>query len=497
MSIFGFYEAQKLRKTMKEVLSKACVLVLLSFSSLLLAAPVETTEESTKKTDAITYVGKVSFPASKATQLLGASAIRYDQAKKHFIILSDDTGTYPNVFGVTGQPRYYTVKLEDIWSEEHQNLLEDLSENPPELLVHSIIPDDSIKPIFNGGVDIESVTTFGDDELLIVSENGVWEWNAYPSLLKINSKGRLKGFYHFPDQYTDDQPWYKTFSHYPNQYKDVSGKGMKRNKGIESIDRIDGTNEYIAIVEAPLIQDEREWENTKKIKMVPTRLLHFSMDEFLAPANKTGTVSLLGEYFYPFNPLPDDLSRNALEGDPKRSVSDVEVINKNYAVVLEKSYIKYRYIDKRKPKSVTELYLVELGSSYNFANSGDVYPEIIRHKKKRVLKKTLLMRSTEMEDQLPEFTRLNIEGITLGPKFADGSRLMALVNDNDAYNAKVNASWFDPMNKLRELAFSKSSIMPVYLWAEGGWFDSPLFKTKEPTHMLFFKVPAAMLGVKE
>ena len=497
LSIFDSYEAQKLRKIMKEVLGKACVLALLSFSSLLLADSVEKTEDSTISSDAITFVGKVSFPAEKAKQLLGASSIRYDEARKRFIILSDDTGAYPNVFGVTAQPRYFTVKLEDIWSEEHQGLLENLTEKLPKLLVHSIVPNDSLKDIFGGSVDIESATTFGDDELLIVSENGVWEWNAYPSLLKVNKNNKLKGIYHFPDRYTDDQPWYKTLSHYPHQYQDVSGKGIKRNKGIESLDRITGTNEYIAIVEGPLIQDEREWENTKKIKMVPARLLHFSMEEFLSPKSNTGTVSLLGEYFYPFEPLLDELSRNALEGYPKRSISDVEVINKDYAIVLEKSYIKYRNFDSRKPKSVAELYLVELGSSYNFADSGDEYPNVIKSQKKKVLKKTLLMRSTEMEDQLPEFTRLNIEGITLGPQFADGSRLMALVNDNDAYNAKVDVSSSEPTSKLRPLAFSKSSIMPTYLWAEGGWFDTPLFRAKEPTHMLFFKVPAAMLGAKE
>lgn len=479
---------------MKKVLCRACVLVHMSFSSLLLADPVETSNEGEKSSDAITFIGKTSFEVRKANQLLGASSIRYDEAKKRFIILSDDTGAYANVFGVTGQPRFYSVKLADIWSENHQGLLDNLSEKSPKLLIHSIIPNDKIKPIFSGSVDLESLTTLGDDDLLIVSENGVWEWNAYPSLLKINKIGRLTGFYRFPERYTDDQSWFRAATHYPKLYQDIHGKGIRRNKGIESLDRINGTNEYIAIVEGPLIQDVREWNKARG--MVPARLLHFSMDEFLAPENKTGTVALLGEYFYPFDPLPGELSRNALEGYPKRSVSDVEVINKKYAIVLEKSYIKYRYIDKRKPKSVTELYLVKFDTSYNFAHSGEDYPQVIKHKKYKTLQKTLLMRSTEMEDQLPEFTRLNIEGVTLGPEFADGSRLLMLVNDNDAYNTKVASSWSAPLSKVREHLFSANSIVPAYFWAEGGLYDSPLFKIKEPTHMLFFKVPAAMLGKK-
>ena len=87
-----------------------------------------------------------------------------------------------------------------------------------------------------------------------------------------------------------------------------------------------------------------------------------------------------------------------------------------------------------------------------------VFPMAIKSAKRTTLKKTLLMRSTDMEGQVPEFTRLNIEGLTLGPEFADGSKLLVLVNNNDAYNGKVN--------------------------------------TKEPTHLLFFKLPAALLEKK-
>lgn len=470
-------------------------MVLLSFSGLLSALPVETTEvtdKSTDSSDAISYVGKVIFPVDKQKQLLGASSIRYDEAKKRFIILSDDTGAYPNIFGTTGQPRFYTINLAELWSEERQGLLDNLSELKPELLFHSITPNEPLKSMLGGGVDIESLTTFGDDGLLVVSENGVWEWNAYPSLLRVGKSGRLTGFYHFPDRYTNDQSYFRAASHYPMLHKDIDGKGIKRNKGIESLDRINGTNEYIAIVEGPLIQDERKFKSGKK-SLIPARLLHFSMDEFLAPEVRTGTVSLLGEYFYPIKVLPDELTNNALEGYPKRSISDVEVINKDYAVVLEKSYIMYRYIDNRKPKSVTELYLVELGSSYNFADSGEVFPMVIKHEKKRMLKKTLLMRSTDMEEQLPAFTRLNVEGVTLGPEFADGSRLLALVNDNDAYNAKIDSSsWF---SSIRKVLFKFNAIVPTSSWTEGGmFFSSPLFQTKEPTHLLFFKVPAALLG---
>ena len=482
---------------MKEVLFRIYFLVLMSLSGLISANTAETMDlkdKSTETSESISYIGKVSFPADKKSQLLGASSIRYDETNKRFIVLSDDTGAYPNVFGDTGQPRFYSIALSDLWSEEQQGLLENLPEQPPKLLIYNVIPNDSLKPVFGGGVDIESLATFGDNELLIASENGVWEWNAYPSLLRIDKSGRLKGFYHFPDQYMNDQSFLRTISHYPTFDKDIFGKGIKRNKGIESLDRIKGTNEYIAIVEAPLIQDEREWNKAKG--MVPLRLLHFSMDEFLPKGRDTGTVSLLEEYFYPLNLLPSDVTRNAWEGYPKRSISDVEVINEKYAIVLEKSYIKYRYFDSRKPKSVTELYLVELGSSYNFVGADEDYPMVIKRKKYRTLRKKLLMRSTDMEDQVPEFARLNIEGVTLGPEFADGSRLLLLVNDNDAYNAKVRGSLPSPLNKVREFLFSKNLIVPSYFWAEGGAFSSPLFTEKEPTHLLFFKVPAMLLKKK-
>lgn len=510
---------------MKKVLSKACAFVLLFFSGSLLADSQDAQEKETS-TARITFIDKISIVADKNNQLLGASSIRYDAANERFLILSDDTGAYPNVFGEVGEARYYTFPLSDIWSVEKQGLADDFSSRQLSLEMHKFLsgkqtvadepvittsefqntysrtstatipvnapPELKLKDLEKGGVDIESITTFNDDELLIVSENGVWEWNTYSSLLKVDRESRVTGYYHFPDRFTDDQPWYRTAWHYPKQYDDIYGKGIKRNKGIESLDRIKGTNEYIAIVEAPLIQDAREWDRSKGV--VPSRLLHFSMDEFTESENETGVVKLIGEYFYPFEPLPDELTRNALESYPRRSISDVEVINQQYALVLEKSYIRYNYIDKRRPKSVTDIYLVRLKSAFNFVGAEEDFPQIINRKKHKTLEKTLLMRSTAMEDQVPEFTRLNIEGVTLGPEFADGSGLLALINDNDAYNAKVTSSWSMPQSKLRELMFSKSSVVPAYFWAEGGLFSSPLFRDKEPTHLLFFRIPAVLLG---
>ena len=474
---------------MKDIACKVYFLVLSCLSGLLSA---DFAEEAGEITDKIKFLGEIAFKPDHKKQLLGASSIRYDAKNKRFIILSDDTGAYTNVFGIRGQPRYYTFELSDIWSEGHQTFLNNLSDTPPRLSSHPIVSSNKLKDIYNGNVDLESITTFDQDELLVVSENGVWEWDAYPSLIKVSKLGRLKGYYRFPDHYTNDQSFIRAASHAGKMHEDIYAKGIKRNKGIESLDRIGDTNDYIAIMEAPLIQDERKW-NYQGI--TPVRLLHFSMDEFTGSNDETGTVSLKGEYFYPLEPLPEDLSRNALQFYPKRSISDVEVINEHYAVVLEKSYIKYRYIDKRKPKSYFELYLVQLESAYNFAYCGDIYPNEINDKKhgsNRVLKKTLLMRSTWMKDQAPEFDRLNVEGVTLGPEFSDGSRLLVLVNDNDAYHSKVPASWSEPLSQIKIHRF-----LPAFLFTVGNIYSAQLLlSTKEPTHLMFFKIPAAMLGKK-
>ena len=409
----------------------------------------------------IEYLGKSTIEASKEKQVLGISSIRYDEERGKFFLVSDDTGTIPNRYGFEAPARYYTINLQEIWSLKNETLVDDFNTKKIAIREQVIKPDNSLAYINNGHVDLESIALFGEDELLVASEQDAtypvsWKfpffhipgWSVYSSLLRIDKGGRLTGYFTLPDYYTDDQSFSRFLRHYPRLDKDVYRKGMKRNKGIESLDRFKNTDSYLAIVEGPLIQDEQGWP--ARFGEPPSRLISFNMKDIKNSGEKSGEIKPDGEYFYPRSPLPKELLENIKDTYPRRGITDIEILNARYAMVIERNFLVYS--DGKNPRSVTELYLLQLHHGFDFKGSAG-YPLTTDPDKddNSTLKKKLLLRSTDLEGKDESFNRLNIEGLTLGPNFPDGSRLLIMVNDNDAN------------------------------------------KGSEPTYLMFFKVPKTLL----
>ena len=448
---------------MKRIPYTASLLFALLFSGLLQANPEK------RNFIGISYLDKVSIVANKENLLFGASSIRYDEAKKRFIILCAGTDAYTEISGDAALsryetfdiPRYYTFDLSDIWSEEQQALRENLSGKQLTLSRHYINPGDNLKSIFNGGVNLESVAPLGGDELLVVSDGGTGERGAYSSLLRVNEDGRVTGNYRFPDQYTNDESWI--------HYLTGGGKGIKPNGGIKSLDRISGTNEYIAVVEDPLVQDERNWD--KDWGSVPARLLHFSMDEFVSSNNENGTLQLLGEYFYP----------------SPEYVTDVAYLFKTSALAVEST--KGTLFGK--PVYYTDINFFSYGRAPNLSDIDENdYPQAIGNARQRTAVKTGAVYFHELQNWIPGIEHMNIQGISMGPEFADGSRLMVLISKSDAYKL--------PEIMLRDLT-SKSSVVPAWLWKLVKQFITPtsremLTSWERPvTHILFFKIAPRLL----
>ena len=303
----------------------------------------------------------------------------------------------------------------------------------------------------------KSVALLGKDDLLIASEQGAtypfdWnfpffhipEWFVIPSLIHVNGQGQLVGKYHFPDYYSNDSIWFD-FWKFKWHSDDPNRKGVKRNKGIESLDRFKGSYNYLAITEGPLLQDSKDWD--KNEGAAPSRLIYFSV---LGALNgRSSHIVPNGEYFYQQWTLPESLTENAKPGYPRRGVTDLQIVDGDNALVLERNFIKYKDDSK---KSVTDVYRVKLWSSINFARSPTFPRKVAEASSGKVLQKELIFRSSDFEKAFPKISSLNMEGLTFGPDFEDGSKLLIMTNDNGASD-----------------------------------------RNPAPTYLLFFKVPVSLL----
>lgn len=421
-----------------KILKRSVILLLINPLSLFCMADSDIQPE---------YLGKVSIGHSQQLPVLGISSIRYHKTnggEDKLTLLSDDTGADSNLYGTAGKARYYTISLNRVWNG-NKPITETYDEWADEVQEKVIDPDNSGVWINNGHVDTEGLALSEEGDLWIASEQGAtypldrnwpffhwFEWSVEPSLLHVKSDGKLVSRYRFPEYYSDTS-W--TFDlgtlklHTNNQNK----VGVARNKGIESIDRFPGHNRFLAITEGPLYQDRREWDSVRD-GPTPSRLIDFSLIDI--NSETTGQIKPAGEYFYQQIPLPEDIVQGVTSGYPRRGVTDIAIINEDSALVLERSLIKYINNTER---SVSEIYRIQLESSYNFEGSASFKQRIdtdgtIKGKPK-TLTKRLIFRSTDYVSQEPALDSLNMEGLTFGPDFNNGDKLLIMVNDNGASDA--------------------------------------------------------------
>ena len=419
--------------------------------------------------------GEFPIRSTPEKPVLGISSIRYDEKLNSLILLSDDTGTIRNQYWESGKARFYKLANSE-WFDEKGNL-NTSSFNLVEQV--EIQPNDSVAWINHGHVDTESLAiaddlvskgnSIGREGYFIASENGATypvtftnsslssyfpefhrpEYFVQPKILHVNRAGELLGSYQFPEYYSDN-------AYSPDWLSNSLGwkkQGILRNKGIESLDRIKGTNNYIAITEGPLQQDSRVWKKTHKdvsendIKYTcaeedygpaPSRLIEFSGDDLSYGSGKDQILPK-GEYLYQHDDreIKEIVKQKMGVVDIKniknrKGITDVQVVNDKYALVLERNFISEKETGENKKYSATEVYKVKLRSSIDIAGSAEIHDGVFEYCGNKVLEKELLFRSTDYEGRNASFDTLNIEGLTFGPDFPDGSKLLILVNDNGA-----------------------------------------------------------------
>ncbi|KEQ16688.1 esterase-like activity of phytase family protein [Endozoicomonas numazuensis] len=429
------------------------------------------------------FLGSKKLGYSEEQPILGISSIRYDQAHHQFILLSDDTGAVQNYYSKNAPSRFYSISADHLINQngivKHTSAL--LEATGDSIVETPIEPNHTVQGIENGQIDTEGFDFLEDNAFLVASEqNAVYPvaltapwlqlpgWSVRSKLLKVGRDGSLLGVYYFPQEFSNTGwrfdlkiPHWVPIAYdaeFNWQSTDPDRKGVKRNRGFETVTKIPGTLNYLSITEQGILQDEKDWNYL--FGPAPSRVLLFSMAESVNRVSDD--IKPDAQYYYQPTSVPEKLY-DPLTEVIVQSISDAQAINDHQLLVIEKNFIK-KANRNTVNYSYSEVYLVDLRdplpavpfNGYFGNNSSAVKVSTIKHQTTAfpVLRKQLLVSTRDFEGTFPDFKRLNIEGVTLGPDGADGSKRLVLVSDNGASNPKPKSTdilFFRIPDKLLEM----------------------------------------------
>ncbi|MBE9031464.1 esterase-like activity of phytase family protein [filamentous cyanobacterium LEGE 11480] len=333
---------------------------------------------------ALEFVDSYTLPKNAAPDVGGLSGLAYDRQKGLFYAVSDDRSNY-------APARFYTLKPQMGKDSAGQSRIQKI-----DVIATTTLKSQNGAAYERGKIDAEGIVLSPRGTVLIASEGNA-DNGLPPSVSEYDlTTGK----------------WLKSLplpATYVPQEKDDQDLGIQNNKGFESLAiNTDATADLFRIfvaVENPLEQDQtilppETADEQTELPKDRLRMMHYALI--------SGRTDLVGEYVYELDPGPIGTIENGL--------SDIlSIDNAGRFFALERSLGLTGFNAK--------IY------QFTFAGARDV--------------QTLESLQGLPEDWSPVQKRLmldlstlgvtidNVEGMTLGPKLADGSRSLWIVSDDN------------------------------------------------------------------
>ncbi|MCT7992614.1 esterase-like activity of phytase family protein [Laspinema olomoucense] len=321
------------------------------------------------------------------TPVGGLSGITYDRQRDRFYVISDDRGDY-------APPRFYTLKL---------NLDSNSSDTPKiasvEIESVTLLKAADGNPYPIGEMDAEGIAFASPNSVYIASE-GITRKGLAPFIHEINLEtGQFVRDITLPKRYIPDNP-------------ETPTQGIQDNLGLESLtlnprgfgDATVDPYRLFTVTEAPLIQDLDELDADIPPK---NRLLHYLISD--------GPPILISENLYTL----DDTVRWSLY----QGLSELLALEQGgHLLSLERNFGFLGFGAK--------IFEIQTGSATDTSRIASLKGEL---KKVEPIKKRLLLNLQDLGIELD-----NLEGMTLGPRLADGSQSLIMVSDDNFSPDQVN-----------------------------------------------------------
>lgn len=376
-------------------------------------------------------IGMDAIPTTKENKLIGISALTMHPSGADVIyLLSDDSG-------------WSTQKIDGKKMKNFARFNElsfDGSVSPPVVRDHGeegvvAIKDKNGKVIDGGGIDPEGMALMQSGNLLISSEQDISAFNIHPTVIQLDPSGNEIATYALPNHFSnaasaDPATW---------GMWGKGAQGVERNKGIEGITIIPGSNdtEIATMTETPLIQDKGLKEpftrfsvfEIKENKLVPKEEYAYKMDVF-----KKGDG-------HPLTGI-EESEGLVMVKKPSTGISDILAIDSNEFIAIERTHMIYapKGNEENKKawvsKSIIRLYSFSVdGDATNLVGFNDygeyrgahkIPKDVVPLHKELVLD---LSEVKEIEGEAVSIDHYNVEGITY-TTLSNGTEVLVLVSDN-------------------------------------------------------------------
>ncbi len=321
------------------------------------------------------------------TPVGGLSGITYDRQRDRFYVISDDRGYY-------APARFYTLKL----------ILDSNSSDTPKIETVEIegvtlLKDQEGNPYPIGEIDGEGIAFASPNSVYIASE-GIARKGVAPFIHEIELEtGKFVRDLTIPKRYIPDSVENQT-------------QGIQDNLGLESLtlnprgfgDATVDPYRLFTATEAPLLQDLDELDSDLPPK---NRLLHYLISD--------GPPLLISENLYP---LDESVRWSIYNGLPELLALE----QGGHLLSLERNFGFLGFGAK--------LFEIQTGSATDTSRIVSLKGEL---KKVEPVKKQLLLNLQDLGIQLD-----NLEGMTLGPRFSDGSQSLIMVSDDNFNPDQLN-----------------------------------------------------------
>lgn len=313
------------------------------------------------------------------TPIGGLSGLTYDRTTETFYAISDDRSN-------KAPARAYRFKIE----MQDENIA--IAEISFEQVI--TLKDSNGEPFAPGTLDPEGIA-FTPRHTLMISSEGDINRDIAPWIQEFDpSTGQALRSLRLPARFLPATP-----------IRDPDPPhGIRNNLGLESLD-VQWTGlspedpfRLFTAPESHLTQDERRTDTDRRDRI---RLLHYLVNPF-------GDPVLVSENAYLLEPAP--------EGSLSHGLSDLLTLNEEgHLLTLERSLTLNGY--------TARLFQVVAGNATDTSRIATLGGELTTV---TPLKKQLLLDLSTLPIPLD-----NLEGMTLGPRLADGSSLLVLVSDNN------------------------------------------------------------------
>ena len=377
------------------------VIVLVSFIMTGCSRPVMTAEQRTFLDLSLNYLGEYQLPKMefKDTSVGGLSALTYDRQRDRFYVLSDDRSQL-------APARFYTLKLIVNSSEAGEIGIEEVK-----IEEVTFLKDENGNTFAQGSIDPEGIALSPKGTVFISSEGDISQGIA-PSIREFDLEtGQQIQSLRLPQRYLPND----------SSEENQTPRGIQNNLGFESlslepIGLAGATGDPFRLftaTESALFQDippKESEQSTEQETEQPTRirLMQYLVGDVAPPL-------LVTENLYLLDSPPEGAVANGL-------TDLVTLDTAGHFLSLERTYGLLG--------NGAKIFQLATGGATDTSNIASLNAGISKIKP---IKKQLLLNLTDQEVYLD-----NLEGISLGPRLADGSQSLLLVSDDNFREFQVN-----------------------------------------------------------